>query len=135
MRTGRPIGPRANRYPHRFCFESVGFADSRFWASQIFQASSTSQPPGESITIFLFRNGNAGSSTLNFSNVRIHGDLVDATPYARDDAPEAAGLALRPTRREARWLPRVDYPNVNANATASGSRNSISNWRGAIGFG
>lgn len=75
---------------------TIGSA-ARYWVHQAFQAASTtgSNPqrhftgnqeinamlnPGESIAVFLFRNDDLGSLALNFSNVRIHGFLVDANP-------------------------------------------------------
>jgi hypothetical protein len=36
--------------------------------------------PGESISVFLFRNDNLGSSSLNFSRIVLVGYLVDANP-------------------------------------------------------
>jgi hypothetical protein len=34
--------------------------------------------PGDVVNVFLFRNGNAGSSGLNFARVMLRGYLVDA---------------------------------------------------------
>jgi hypothetical protein len=63
------------------------------YIDQEFQAAGSSQrhftgtadidvvvTPGESISIFLFRNDNLGSSGLNFSRIVLTGYLVDAAP-------------------------------------------------------
>jgi hypothetical protein len=68
-------------------------SDLPIWVSQAFQAAGSVQrhftgnqsidtllAPGESITIFVFRNDNLGSASLNFVRVTIRGYLVDATP-------------------------------------------------------
>lgn len=36
--------------------------------------------PGESVSVFIFRNGNDGQSSLNFANISLVGYFVDATP-------------------------------------------------------
>jgi hypothetical protein len=36
--------------------------------------------PGDTVNVFLFRNNNLGSASLNFSRVVLNGYLVDATP-------------------------------------------------------
>jgi hypothetical protein len=63
---------------------------ARFWVNQELQAGASQRhfngsqeinmvlEPGESIQVFLFRNDNLGSSSLNFSNISIAGYLVDA---------------------------------------------------------
>ena len=65
----------------------------RFWVANVFQAAGDQQrhltgnlavdmllAPGESINIFLFRNDNLGSGSLNFARVTILGYLIDANP-------------------------------------------------------
>ena len=88
---------------HSFLTDGQGMMEARLsvngevfvFVSQTFQAVSSSAGqrhfngnaeanvlinPGETIGVFLFRNDNLGSGSLNFSKVTLNGYLVDATP-------------------------------------------------------
>ena len=58
------------------------------------------------------------------------------TTMVRDPNQTLSGYHVTPQgrARDAPFVPS-DHPNVNANASAPGSRNSMSNWRSPIGFG
>ena len=67
---------------------------------------------------------------------QVTGVISDA---AREPVPDVEVMVVDPIGGESlgflRSTSAAGHPNVNANAAAPGSRNSISNWRGAIGFG